>query len=172
MDAYSSDALKDEFFDFEAEEVDELIDSMHFDDSKKNSAEEFFEEVGIDSELIDEVDDILNDYENYIDAEELDSENLRAFNVLIEQFIKVFNQDYEFKNLSYSLEILKEKIEKVDINGLDKNGLWLYKNYIDAIYSDLKNWSNEVIYEKSAKDIHYLDAALLSNIAQLDLLMK
>ena len=163
----------DDFFEIESEEVDENINSMHYSDERKLSAKEFMEEGIIDDEFISEImetisylDELLYQFEDI----EID-ENFIEKLVSLDSFIKIFEFSVEFRDIGYALENLKQKLVLLDINSLNKTQKEILKNFIITIIEDLKKWVDEVIINQTAQDIHYLDASLLANIAQLDIML-
>jgi hypothetical protein len=163
----------DDFFEIDGEEVDENINSMHYSDERKISAKEFIEEGLIDEEFILEItetisylDELLYQFEDI----EID-ENFIEKLVSLGSFIKIFEFSVEFRDIGYGLESLKEELILLDINSLNKTQKEILKNFIVTIIEDLKKWVDEVIINQTAQDIHYLDASLLANIAQLDIML-
>jgi hypothetical protein len=165
--------LFDDFFEIDSEKVDENINSMHYSDERKISAKEFMEEGLIDEEFISEImetitylDELLYQFED-IEIDETFIEKL----VSLDSFIKIFEFSIEFRDIGYALENLKEKLILLDINSLNKTQKEILKNFIITIIEDLKKWVDEVVINQTAQDIHYLDASLLANIAQLDIML-
>ncbi|MBD3825096.1 MAG: hypothetical protein IE916_11400 [Epsilonproteobacteria bacterium] len=78
---------------------------------------------------------------------------------------------YEFQELAYSLTILRELLEKFDLEGSEKETHYMIYIYLKAIISDLQSWRLAVFITKQAEDIHYLDKSLLSSITQLQMTM-
>ncbi len=163
----------DDFFEIDGEEVDENINSMHYSDERKISAKEFMKKGIIDDEFLLEIketffylDELLYQFED-IDIDETFIEKL----VSLGSFIKIFEFSVEFRDIGYGLESLKEELILLDINSLNKTQKEILKNFIVTIIEDLKKWVDEVIINQTAQDIHYLDASLLANIAQLDIML-
>ena len=157
MNAYK---VEEDFFVFDNEEVDEVINTMHFD--KKISAKEFLDYEEIDSEELNELGELFREYENIKDFE-----NDKYFEIvehILKDFVRIFLMSVEFKNLAYSLE----KLLNLKIN---ENNKKTYKIFLDTVIEDLYKFYKNIFIEQSAIDIHYLDASLLSNIEQIQLMI-
>jgi len=176
-EASSSDSeskSSDTFLVFDNHSVDEAIHRMHYKDEAKISAQSFFEQ-----ELIDW--DTWNDLITYSTelAEEtllyptLTVECLSETANLIGIFANALELSGEFRDIAYALRglciTLDELINDFDTLGHSKQ---MIKIVLDSIIDDLVNWTNEVLVHKSAVDVHYIDASLLANIAQLGLSVK
>jgi len=163
---------EDDFFEFDSEEVDDSINNMHYD--TKISAKEFMSTQDIDEDILEDIKDALEEMENVI----IRYENMEIDNQFIEEVVNmlgkfvIFEFIPEFKHLGLSLEELRGILIDLDIDSLDSAKKELLKNYIISIFEDLEKWYDEVVIKQTAQDIHYLDAALLANITQLDLIIK
>ena len=83
-------------------------------------------------------------------------------------YTRVLNPLFEFKDLSYSLMILSQKLEDFDTN--TNNDILLV--LIKALVNDLLTWKKDVIFDKTAADIHYMNKSFYSNISQIEILME
>ena len=165
--------FEDDFFDFDSEEVDENINNMHYSDDKKISAVEFMKEDLLDSDFVAEIVETLENLDDLLyqfDGIEINDEFIKRL-ISFDSFIKVFNFSIEFKDIGYALETLKEKLILLDLSSLNQDQKMILKTFISTIIDDLKNWVEMVVINKTAQDIHYLDASLLANIAQMDIMM-
>jgi predicted amino acid-binding ACT domain protein len=152
---------------------DEAIHRMHYKDDDKISAYSFFEQ-----ELMDEatIEDILF-YSKELEGIFLYGALTQEYLSKTANFIAVFANDLEcsgeFRDIAYALRglsvTLSELIEKHDFS---QNASKMIKTIIDSIIEDLVSWTQHVLIDKDAVDIHYLDASLLANIAQLGLSIK
>lgn len=159
---------KDEFFEIDANQ-DEEIKSMHYSDKEKISAKEFMENNPIDIDLLDEIEDLLEDYENVsVKYEEVSEEFISIVSMLLIKFSSLLMLSGEFKDLAKVIEEFKAVLDSLDIESLDDEKKRFLKMFIDAFMQDIKKWYEEVIVLKSANDIHYLDASLLSSIRQIE----
>jgi len=162
------------FLVFDNDTVDKAIHQMHYKDEAKISAQSFFEQ-----ELIDW--DTWNDLISY--SKELEEEAVIYRTLTIEflgetaKLISIFSNALElsgeFRDIGYALRRLCLTLHDLesDFDTLGKS-VKMIKIIIDSIIDDLVNWTNEVLICKSAVDVHYVDASLLANIAQLGLSIK
>ena len=162
-----------DFFDFDREEVDNQIDSMHYKDSEKIDAKTFMKNFANDDLLVElndlmvEVNDFIFRYEDI----ELNAEFLENLSFL-GSFISTFEFSGEFMDIGYALEAFKIKVDMIDLDVLNNDQKNLLKLLIIAILKDLNSWMDEVVINQTANDIHYLDASLLANITQIDIMLK
>jgi len=174
IETKQSEDNEDDFFDFESEEIDSNINNMHYQEKDKINAVDFMNKYGIDEEfkielqdLIIEIGDFIYQYED-IDLDENFIEQLS----FLDPFIKTFNFSDEFMDLEYALVMFKDKISELDINSLNDEQKNMLKLMVISILEDLVKWVDEVVINQTAQDIHYLDASLLANIAQIDIMLK
>jgi hypothetical protein len=134
------------------------------------SAKVYIQEVNIDTELIEELDDLEEDTLNAIDQDEfINQKSIIESANLFEQYAKVLNMMYEFEELAYTLTILKDLLNSTDFETLDDTTKNMISTYLSAIISDLRSWRISIFSSQNAEDIHYLDKTLLSSIAQLQI---
>ena len=162
------------FLVFDNNTVDKAIHRMHYKDEAKISAQSFFE-LGIMDW------DTWNDLMSY--SNELEEEVLRYQTLTVEylnetaNLIGIFSNSLElsgeFRDIGYALRGLCLTLDEL-VKSFDTLGKFakMIKIIIDSIIDDLVNWTNQVLIRKSAVDIHYMDASLLANIAQLELSVK
>ena len=167
------DDENDDFFDFDSEEIDESINSMHYNNDEKISAVEFMQEYGIDEDVILDMQTYLREYDNMILFHlDLDEEYLNKVLKILQKFIYLLEISVEFKDLAKGLEKLEELLLQVDLDNLSDDYKKLLKAMIEAIFSDIEKWVDEVIINQTAQDIHYLDASLLANITQIEMILR
>jgi len=134
------------------------------------SAEDYLQEIELDSEQIAELDELESDTLNAIDEEEhINQHSLLESANLFLQYSKVLNAMYEFKELSYTLTILQELLYATECDAFERETKDMVSIYLKAIISDLRSWRVSVFIARDAQDIHYLDKTLLSSIAQLQM---
>ena len=162
----------DEFFDFDSEDIDVAINEMHYKDEHKTNALSFMSENSFDDEMVADLFDTIKEYDVDIeDRSVFDTRYIKSISKVYEKFARVFEVSYEFNDIAYSLRVLIGKLDSIDINSLSDEQKELYKTFLMSIVDDLKKWAKEVIVDQSAQDIHYLDASLLANIAQIDMMV-
>ena len=162
--------IDDDFFDFDSEEVDYSINDMHYLDADKLSASEFMQDIGIEEDIILDIQELLKELKEIIEFHiTLDEEYIEKFSLAIKKLIYVLELSVDFKDLAKALNNL---LDLINIQNLDENQKKLLKQFLDTIYFDLEKWVDEVLINQTAVDIHYLDAALLANIAQIEIILK
>jgi len=149
-----------------------IINTMHYEDHQKVSATEFLKEFEVEQSLIDDLDENENEAQNLLYAEvELTQEMLTSFANVLTYYTRFLNETIEFKDLSYSISALVEVLNDVNIDDIDPTIQSTLKNYMTGIIDDMSNWKNVIFIEKNTPDIHYLDASLLDNCSQIELLI-
>jgi len=169
-----NDEFEDDFFDFDSEEIDGNIDNMHYQEHDKMNSVDFMNKHGIDEDLEIELHDLITETENFIyQYEDIDlDENFMQKLSFLNSFIRAFEFSGEFMDIGYGLEMFRDKIKELDINCLSDEQKNMLKLMIISILKDLIKWVNEVLINQTAQDIHYIDASLLANIAQIDIMLK
>lgn len=133
--------------------------------SSITSAQKYFQEVELDSEVYDELHELERDVDmlSYADTYTYEiNNNLINF---FEGYTSALNPLFEFKDLSYSLMLLGQKLTEYEIEENSEILLALMRGLI----SDLVEWKRTVLVEKNAEDIHYMDKSFYSNIAQIEM---
>ena len=158
------------FFEFDRADVDNKIDTMQ----KKEiiDAKTFMKDSEIDAtsilDIMKSMNQLIEVSKKHNQLTEDFVEELFKYN----EFIKVFLYSLEFKDLAYSLEVLKLKLVSMDLSTINKQQSIVLKTMLDGILYDLNEWVHKVLIDQSAIDIHYLDASLLANISQIDIMLK
>lgn len=136
------------------------------------SAVRLFEEVEFDFELLDEINDLENDIEYDVFAnEELTRPILESFDRFVKKFSGALDIVYEFRQLAYSLSTIDMMVNKIDLETMDDKRKRTLFSLIRSIVKDLKNWKRSVLVEKTAVNIHYMDKSLENDVKQVDLLI-
>ena len=149
-----------------------IIDTMHYEDHQKISALEFLEEFEVEQSLIDDLNENENEAQNLLYAEvELTQEMIGSFAKVLTYYTHFLNETIEFKDLSYSISALVEVLSNVNIDDIDSSIQSTLKNYMTGVIDDMSNWKKVIFIEKNTPDIHYLDASLLDNCSQIELLI-
>lgn len=156
-----------DFFEIDTEDIDTNIEQMHYEEHKKISAKEFMQEGSIEEGIIHELEELLDEY-YHISFDELNEAYLEKFKSIIEEFIKVFNYSFEFKDLAYGLQNLLNVLNNINI----KENKELIRLLLDSIMEDLNKFYQSVFVKQDAIDIHYLDASLLANISQIEIILN
>ncbi len=106
----------------------------------------FLQQKGITTELIDEIQKLLNLY------------------------MSVLHQIIDFKELYSYILYFKTMLSQIDVDNITDKQAKKYNEIINSILSDLINWKHEIFITKSAKDIHYLDNSIFSSILQMEMI--
>ena len=151
--------------------VDKAIEKMHYSDEEKISAEAYFNEEPLDPDDIDELilvkdrlEDLLDRYDRFDDA--FAEELVRTIAKLATTLEFVFTSD-AFKDMGLALDNMVRILNEVRIEEEQRE---LAYTILAAFVEDLVKWIDTIFLEKSAKDIHYLDAALFANVSQFELM--
>ncbi len=163
---------KENFFLYGSETLKQDMKRMHYKDEHKLSAQDFFEEGSMD-EL--DVHDILEACETLFDTvrDEHIDHNQEYFEKVAEQFsayATIMEKNLEFRDLGFSLakltNLLYQNIEALTNHSQKKKILIT----LNSIVEDLVSWTQSILKYKTAIDIHYLDASLLSSIIQFEMI--
>ena len=164
---------KEEFFIYDSPVISQDMAKMHYGDDVKISALAFCAEGSIDEldiqdilESCGELADVVQDYNlEYNEAYFL---NVKEY---LDSYAKVLEKNFEFRDLGYSLSklsaLLEIHLESLPNHANKKKILVI----LNAIAEDLIGWTEAVLKEKTAVDIHYLDASLFSSIIQFEMML-
>jgi len=155
-----SESNKGDFFFFEGEEVDDVIDDMHYEEHEKISASEFFEKYPLYEDDMEKIEIIRDELEKLImsfDINEFKKNIVRLMGILNMYFVTK-----EMSNISLIFEKLTEVLKLDELNG----------EILITVVEDIVEWLEHVFIYQDAVDIHYLDAAIFANISQIEILAK
>jgi len=167
------DESKEEFFIYDSPTIADNMAKMHYNDDVKISATAFSAEESMDEldiqdilESCDELADVVQDYN-------LEYNKAYFLNVKehLDSYATVLEKNTEFRDLGYSLTKLSSSLEEhleTLTNHANKKKILMILN---AIVEDLIGWTEAVLKEKTAVDIHYLDASLFSSIIQFEMML-
>ena len=162
--------LDDDFFSFESEEIDSEIDKMHFNEAKKISAKEYMSVNSLDLGIINDIEESEEDFENLrIEHSSIDEIYLNKLIKIVENYLKIFIELYDFKEIGYSLKKFKEKLNGLNLDNIKIDNLVLLKSLFESVVDDLNSFKKAVLVDQDAIDIHYLDASLLANLVQIEI---
>ena len=165
---------KEEFFIYDSPAISQDIAKMHYKDDAKISAMNFCAEGSIDEldiqdilESCDELAEVVQDYNiEYNEAYFL------GVKERLDSYATILEKNTEFRDLGYSLAKLSLSLEEhLDSlpNHTNKKKILVILN---AIVEDLIGWTDAILKEKTAIDIHYLDASLFSSIIQFGMMLS
>ncbi|MFA6136978.1 MAG: hypothetical protein WC667_02715 [Sulfurimonas sp.] len=139
--------------------------------TNKISAEDFLEMEIIDSDLIDDLNDFEKDFDALFSATEgITTELIDEIQKLLNLYMSVLHQIIDFKELYSHILYFKTILSQIDFDNITDKQAKKYNEIINSILSDLIKWKYEIFITKSAKDIHYLDNSIFSNILQMEMI--
>jgi len=146
-----------------------IINSMHYKDEHKISAEDFLKEFEIDQYLLDDLNDLEAEIRNKLYTQDtLSKEILLTVSTALDGYVRVLNETIEFKDIAYSLQSLSLVFQELSLETLDDTKNSTLRFYIQGLIDDLSNWKRYIFIEPNAPDIHYLDASLLENCVTIE----
>jgi len=163
---------KEDFYIYDSEVIHQDMAKMHYKEEQKISAEAFCTEGSIDHHDIEDILESCHDLFDAVQEHQVKydqayfsrvNENLRSYAVILEK-------NFEFRDLGFSLSKLSDFLEAhlADLPTHAKKSAILI--ILKAIVEDLISWTKSVLEEKTAVDIHYLDASLLSSTIQFEMM--
>jgi len=129
------------------------------------SAENYFSEIEIDAEVYDELLELEREIDVLSYATSYTEDLTISLMNFFEGYTRVLNPLMEFKDLSYSLMLLNQKLSEYELDENSEMLLLLMRGLI----SDLLEWKRTVLVEQTAEDIHFMDKSFYSNIAQIEM---
>lgn len=162
----------DDFLDF-SDEQDETINDFHYEEYEKIDAKEYMSKCDLDEEVLNEIVDAIDRY-SYIKNgfETLEEGYIDEIKAIIAPFIDLFELSLEFHKVAIIFYQLITILEELVLEKLSEEKKKFLKIYLNAIIEDLVNFYYEIIRDKSAKDIHYMDASFLANVLQIETILK
>lgn len=132
------------------------------------SAQSYFSEIDIDPEVYDELLELERDIDMLTYATSYTEDINESLILFFQGYTRVLNPLFEFKDLSYSLMLLSQKLADYEIDESAEMLLILMRGLI----SDLLEWKRSVLIEQTAEDIHFMDKSFYSNIAQIEMSLE
>lgn len=145
------------------------IDTMHYKDEHKTSAKEFLKEFEIEPYIMDDLIETESDMQNlFVYDDDLSKVMIdTTINVLL-KYVYVLNETIEFKDIAYSINSLTSVLRNIDLDSLEQDKKTTLRSYLNGIKDDLSNWREHMFVKQDTPDIHYLDASLLDNCAEIE----
>ncbi|WP_457748543.1 hypothetical protein [Sulfurimonas sp.] len=145
------------------------IETMHYQDNQKVSAQEFLQEFEVDNDMLDDLNENETEIKNILFSEvELNDKTIEAVSVVLDKYVKVLHETIEFNDLAISLESLSRVFQRLSVTMLEAEKKEKLRFYIQGLIDDLQNWKKYIFIEPNTPDIHYLDASLLENCASIE----
>jgi hypothetical protein len=164
---------KEEFFDYDSEVISADLSKMHYTDEQKITAQAFHDEGSMDELDIQDIIECSQALQEAI-SDTFEGHNQSYFDTVnerLQSYAFILEKNLEFRDIGYSLSKLSALL--VD----NANALLAHEKQpsllviLNAIVEDLISWTVSVLREKTAIDIHYLDASLLSSILQFEMML-
>ena len=163
---------KEDFYIYDSEVIHQDMAKMHYKEEQKISAEAFCAEGSIDEGDIHDILEACHNLFNTVQERHIkyDEAYFSKINHDLRAYATILEKNWEFRDLGFSLSKLSDflEIHQSELPGHIKKGAILV--ILKAIVEDLISWTQGVLVEKTAVDIHYLDASLLSSIIQFEMM--
>lgn len=117
-------------------------------------------------EDIEDVDELMDDLILNLDPDILES-SIDEINQCLSRYATFCNSLSTFGELSSAISLLKNKINNSKFSSVDDKKILYFTEIIRGTLEDLQNWKNYVFVEKTAKDVNYINASILSNSIQI-----
>jgi len=128
------------------------------------TAKEYCEDIDIDTDLLDDLEEISEVSLNIIEAiDGITDEVLVASINALEKYIRLFNQSIEFEHVSDGFTLLKSTLETFNKENIDSSLEISINNFLSGVIKDVTEWKNHIYILQDAPDIHYMDDSMISN---------
>ena len=145
------------------------INTMHYQDTHKISAQEFLQDFELDQYLLDELHENESEMKNTLFLEDELSQNMIDSVIeTLDRYVRVLHGTIEFEDIGFSLNSLAQFLGTLDMSSLDEEKKNTLRFYIFGLINDLSSWKQYIFIEPNTPDIHYLDASLLENCAEIE----
>jgi len=167
----------DEFFDFEEGITDNKKQNVinHANTTHRHvTAKEFLSE-NIDNEyfydMIDQIDDIYYEFKDEF-VVSLFATQKEDFSTVLSKYSTFLNTFSSFYELSYATYNMSKIIEGLDISRYEEKKANKILRYIEALLGNLDRWKTDVLIEKTAVDVYYINASILSDVIYFEHMTK
>ena len=163
----------EELFTLHSEHGGEHIDLLHTsgDHTKIMTAQEYLALGELDKEEILELMDNIQDAESIIlRSVDLDNETLEELNAALEHVVHAIEKTAEFVELGEVVRQFQGLLN--EMKAIDEMERQMYLPIATHFMADLKAWADHLFVKQDAVDIHYLDAALMAAVKQIELMLK
>lgn len=171
----------DDLFEFDFDFDDDFVtddDTANVNEANKThlkiSAEEFlkdYDNLEYILEDIEDIDVILDNLIHTLDPDTL-NDSFHHIEECLRKYSTFLNSLTSFEELATSISMLNLQIERTDFDEFDEKKMFYVIEIIRSILEDLQNWKEFVFVQQSAQDVFYINASILSNIIQLDNILK
>ena len=165
---------KEDFFIYGSDTLNQDLDKMHYRDEAKITAEDFYAEGSMDDFDRHDILECAHTLTDIVQDKNIDYDE-GYFVRVYEQYLTyatILEKNTDFRDLGFSLSKLSLFLEK-NLSVLPehpkKKAILIILN---SIVEDALSWAKTVLQERTAVDIHYLDASLLSSIIQFEMMFS
>ncbi len=158
---------------FEPEEVDAAIDDMHTSAADKTviSAKDYMATGELEQSQVDIIMDEFRELEAvFAEHIRFDESFIQDYRTHLKYLAETLFSTYEFEQMGYNLQQLLRLLDHA--SELDEGQQVLIFALLEQLVLDLSTWAKKLFVEQDAIDIHYLDAALLAAIAQIEMMLN
>lgn len=128
------------------------------------SAIEYCQDIGVDNELLADMDDISNIAQNALFCKEnLDDKIVLEVIKSLEKYISLFNTGIEFEVISSGFIELKTALENISAKDIDYDLQVSINHFLSGTIEDLHEWAKHMFILQDAQDIHYMDNSMINN---------
>ena len=169
--AYEGEA-KEDFFIYGSDTLKQDLNKMHYKEEAKITAEDFYAEGSMDNLDIQDIIECAHELSEIVHDKNIEYDEAYFVRVY-EHFLvyaAILEKNMDFRDLGFSLAKLAQFLEKnlsVLPSHPKKKAILVI---LGSIVEDMLAWAKTVLQEKTAVDIHYLDASLLSSTIQFEMM--
>jgi hypothetical protein len=168
-----SEAEESTFLQFDSEEIDEAIESMHYDDKQKITAAEYATYNEVLEDELHSIIELKQDCEHIMQMHEsIEDSYVQEYSLVIRTLASVLFSTMEFKDIGYALNNFNIELLALDLSSLDDVQRDFVFTLLNQMNEDIQQWIESVFITKDAIDIHYFDASFLANIAQFSIMVE
>lgn len=133
----------------------------------ESTAIDFFDKIENLSEVENDIDEALINFENSPSCEALSEISKKIF-----EYVDIIELLVDFQHLAYALKKLAEAIAKIDESQLEEKNIKKFTTLSLNLLHDLESWRDNIFIKQEANDIHYLDSSLLSSCLQIEAIFE
>jgi len=169
MNSFENDSFEFDFEDDFIDDVDNHKLSKANDSHLKLPAKEFLAQLNDIDLILKDVEKLDPFLENIILNLSTDnfSQNIDNIIASLKKYSSFLDSLSTFKEISSSLTSISEELEKINLKRIDDKRKSYITNFTKSILEDLQNWKDFVFIQKTAHDVFYINASILSNSIQL-----
>ena len=163
---------QNEFLDIDATQRDSALERMHYEPSEIVDAKTFMKTHRLAQDSSSSLQPMLAQFEEDIKQLEQNPALLDRLQRHLDIIADFFATGKEFQNLFYGFDALIAYIQNLSLSELSPQQQKMFISYLEATRQDMSGWVDSVLVRQDARDIHYMDASLLANIAQIRIMLE